>query len=132
MASLRAASEASTTTSEMCAQWLVEETIAERLAQDLEDVARARGPFIQPQEAVVRQGHLPRYQQLAIAHHAHIGNDVIGGPARARGDDGGAPTRQAGAARDAGSLPRGRQARRGQNHRHEELGRLQTLSSSHP
>jgi hypothetical protein len=42
------------------------------------------------------------------------------------------PTRQATDAMDAGGLPRCRQARRWQNHRNEELGMLQTLSSSHP
>jgi hypothetical protein len=80
-----AASAASAATSAMCAYWLVEETVLERLAQDLEDLALALGPLIQPQEAMRRQGHLPRRGQLAAAAQARIGDGVVGGAERAGG-----------------------------------------------
>jgi hypothetical protein len=37
----------------MCATWLLEDTILERLSQELKDMALALGPLIQPQEAMV-------------------------------------------------------------------------------
>ena len=46
MAWLRAARAASATTSAMCAQWLLEATILEWLAQDLEDMALELGQLI--------------------------------------------------------------------------------------
>jgi hypothetical protein len=88
----------------MCAQWLLEETILERLAQDIEGVAHELRPPIQSQEAVVRQGDLPRHGQLAAADHDRLGDGVVGSPERARGDDGGAPTRQAGDTVNTSSL----------------------------
>ena len=50
---LRAASAASAMKSEICAQWLLEETVLERLGQDLEDMALALGPLIQKQDAII-------------------------------------------------------------------------------
>jgi hypothetical protein len=73
----RLARAASATTSAICAQWLVEETLLERLAQDFEHMPRARGPLIHKQDAVVRQGYL-QHEQLAAADHAHIGDRVVG------------------------------------------------------
>jgi hypothetical protein len=70
-------------------------TRLEQLAQDLEDMVRALRQLIQPQDAVVREGHLPRHGPLAAADHAHSG-DRLGGSEGARDDDGGAPTDQAG------------------------------------
>ena len=45
----RAASAAKAATSAMCAQWLVEDTILERLSPAFEDMARALGQLIQAQ-----------------------------------------------------------------------------------
>jgi hypothetical protein len=78
------------------------DTRLERLAQDFEDIALALGPLIQPQEAMMRQGHLPRRGELAATDQADIGDGVVGGAEGAGGDDGGVPTRQAGDAVDLG------------------------------
>jgi hypothetical protein len=42
--------------------------------------------------------------QLTAADHAHIGDRVVGRPKGARGDEGGAPTRQASDAMNPGGL----------------------------
>jgi hypothetical protein len=110
----RAASAANAMTSEMCARWSLSETNLERLAPDFEDLALARGPLIQPQEAMMRQRHLSRRWQLAATDQAHIGDGMVGGAERTRGDDSGPPPGEAGDAMDAGGLPRVRQARRRQ------------------
>jgi hypothetical protein len=87
----------------------------ERLSPDLEDLAPGLRQFIQEQEAVVRQGHLPRQGPLAAADHANSGDGVVGGPQGARRDEGGAPTRQAGDAMNPRGLQRFRPAHRGQD-----------------
>jgi hypothetical protein len=51
--------------------------ILERLAQDLEDLARARGLLIQQHEAVVRQRHLPRHGPRVAADQANIGGRMV-------------------------------------------------------
>jgi hypothetical protein len=61
-----------------CGRWYTGDTLLERLAQDLEDMARARGQLIQAQEAVVRQRDLPRQEPLAAADHAYLGDGVVG------------------------------------------------------
>jgi hypothetical protein len=55
---------------------------------------------------MVCQGHLPRHGQLAATDQAHIGDHVVTGAERVRGDDSGAPAGQAGDARDPGGLQR--------------------------
>jgi hypothetical protein len=65
--------------------------ILERLAADFPDLARACGPLIQPQEAMVHQEPLPRHGHLAAANHTHLGDGVVGGLERAHRDEGGAP-----------------------------------------
>ena len=114
MAWLRAASAASATTSVMCAQSLVEETLLERLAPDLADMAFGLGPLILQQEAVMGQGHLPWPRQLAAADHADSGDGVVGGAEGVGGDDGGAIAGEASDAMDPGGLPRCRPAHRRQ------------------
>ena len=47
------------------ARWYSCETLLERLAQDLQDVAAELRPFIQKEHAVVRQRHLARHGQVA-------------------------------------------------------------------
>jgi hypothetical protein len=69
-------------------------------------MARALGPRIQAQDAVVGQRHLPRHRQLAAAAHTDSGDGVMRGPERAHGDEGGALARQAGDAMAAGGLQR--------------------------
>ncbi len=51
------------------AKLYVYETLLERLSQDFEDMALELGPLIQEQDAVMRQGHLPRQGPLAVADH---------------------------------------------------------------
>jgi hypothetical protein len=90
-------------------------TLLERLSPDLEAMARARRPLIHQPEAMVREQHLPRQGYLDTADHVHRGDGGVGGLERAGGDDGGAPTRQASDAREAGGLQRFRQAHRRQH-----------------
>jgi hypothetical protein len=52
----------------MCAKWLLWETILDRLAQDLDDMALALGQLIPKQDAMMRQRDLPRHGQLAADH----------------------------------------------------------------
>jgi hypothetical protein len=66
----------------MLARLSAEDTILQRLSPDLENMARARGPLIQPQDATVRQRHLPRHGPRAAADHAHLGDGAVGGPSR--------------------------------------------------
>jgi hypothetical protein len=73
-----------------------EETIAERLAQDLEDMALELGQLIQEQDAVVRQRHLTGHGQLTTADHADIGNGMVRRAKGTRGDDGGVAAGPAG------------------------------------
>jgi hypothetical protein len=63
----RSASTASAIKSEICAQCLVEETLLERLSQDLEDMVLELEPLIHKQDTVVRQRHRPRQEPLAAA-----------------------------------------------------------------
>ncbi len=75
-------------------------------------MALAPGPLIQPQEAMARQGHLPRPRQLVAADHADSGDGVMRGAEGAGGDEGGAPAGQGDDAVDPGALPCVRQAHR--------------------
>ena len=111
---MRAANAASAVRSETPARWCFCNPIFERLAQDFEDLAPARGPLIPKQEIMMRQRHLSRQGQLAAADQTHLGDGVVGSQERARGDDGRAPAGEAGDARDTGGLPRCRQAHRRQ------------------
>jgi hypothetical protein len=74
------------------------DTLLERLAQHLQDVAAALRPCIQEESAVVRQRHLPRLRHRPAADQAHIRDGVRGGPEGPGGDQGGPG---AGEARDA-------------------------------
>ena len=81
------------------------DTLLEGLAPDLEAMARACGPLIHEQDAMVRQGHLPRQGPLAAADQAHIRDRVVRGAERACDDEGGATARQASDAMNPGGLP---------------------------
>jgi hypothetical protein len=61
-------------------------TLLEGLTQDLQDVASELRQFIQPEHAVVRPRPLARQWHLAATDQPHIGNRVMGGATRARGD----------------------------------------------
>jgi len=58
------------------------DTLLERLAQDLQDMAAALGQFIQAAHAVVGQRYLARRRHVAPADQPHIGDGVMGGATR--------------------------------------------------
>ena len=97
----RAASAARAGKSRTCGTLSPYDTLLERLAQGLEDMALELGQPIQEQDAMMRQRDLPRHGQLAAADQAHIGDGVAGSAERAGGDDSGAPDGTAGDALDA-------------------------------
>jgi hypothetical protein len=49
----------------------VENTLLERLAQDLEDMAAELAESIQEEHAMVRQRHLPRHQYRPATDQPH-------------------------------------------------------------
>ena len=56
----------------------VEDTLLERLAQDLEDMAAELGPFIQEAHAMVGQRLLARHRHVAPANQPRIRDGVVG------------------------------------------------------
>ncbi len=80
------------------------ETLLDRLAEDLQDVAVELWPFIQQEEAVVGQRHLAWHRDLATPDQPHIRDRVVGGTERAGRHDGGAVAGEAGDAVNAGGL----------------------------
>jgi hypothetical protein len=72
-------------------------------------MAAKLGQFIQEQHAVVGPRHLAWQRHLAPTDQAHIGDGVLGGATRARGESG-AVAGAAGDARDAGGVDRCDQA----------------------
>jgi RecJ-like exonuclease len=54
------------------ARLYVRDTILERLAQHLQDVAAELRQFIQKEHAVVRRRHLARQRHVAAADQPHI------------------------------------------------------------
>ena len=71
------------------AKLYVDETILERLAQDLQDMAAELGPCIQEEHAIVGQGHFARHRHVAPADQPDIRDGVMGG----RETGGSSPTR---------------------------------------
>jgi hypothetical protein len=53
------------------------DAILEGLAQHLQDVACALGPFIQKEHAVVRQRHVFGHRHLSAADQPHVRNGVV-------------------------------------------------------
>ena len=82
-----AASPASTARSTTRGRLYLYDTLLERLAQALEDLARALWQLMQEQDAMVRQGPLPRQGPLAAADQADVGDGMVGGPEGARRDE---------------------------------------------
>jgi hypothetical protein len=64
------------------AKLYVYETLLERLAQDLQDMAAELGQFIQEEHAIVGQRHFARHRHVAPADQPRIREGVVG---RAKG-----------------------------------------------
>jgi hypothetical protein len=56
----------------------VYETLLERLAQDLQDMATKLGPFIQEEHAIVGQRHVARHWHVAPADQPRIREGMMG------------------------------------------------------
>jgi hypothetical protein len=69
----------------------VYETLLQRLAPDLQDMAAALGPFIQEAHAMVGQRPLARHRHVAAADQSCIREGLVGGAIRAGRDQQGAP-----------------------------------------
>jgi hypothetical protein len=54
------------------------ETLLKRLAQDLQDMAAALGPFIQKEHAMVGQRHFSRHRHVASADQPRIRDGMVG------------------------------------------------------
>jgi hypothetical protein len=80
--SLRSASTARATRSRTPTKLYSYETLLERLAQDLENMAAALGPFIQEEHPVVREGHLARHRHLTPADPPRVSDGLVGGAPR--------------------------------------------------
>jgi hypothetical protein len=64
----------------------VYQTLLERLAQDLQDMAAALGPCIQEAHAVVGQRHLAGHRHVTTADQPRIRNGLVGRATRAGSD----------------------------------------------
>jgi hypothetical protein len=82
----------------------VEDTLLERLAQDLEDLAAELGEFIQEEHAMVCQRDLAWQRHVAPADQPDVGNGMMGRATRARRDPRRAVAGAAGDAIDARGL----------------------------
>jgi hypothetical protein len=83
---IRLANSASVWRLRTCERLSVENTLLERLAQDLRDMAAARRPCLQEEHAVVREGHLAGHLHVAAADQPPIGDGVMRGVTRAGRD----------------------------------------------
>jgi hypothetical protein len=80
------------------------DTLLERLAQDVEDVAAELRQFIENEHAMVGERDVAGHRHLADPDQPHIRDGVVRGTKRSRGDKGGAIAGEAGAAMDARDL----------------------------
>jgi hypothetical protein len=80
------------------------DTLLERLAQDLQDVAVELRQFIQQEHPVVRPRYVAGPRHLPPTDQPHIGDRVVGGAKRPRREARGAVTGAAGDAVDAGGV----------------------------
>jgi hypothetical protein len=87
-----------------CGRLSVENTLLERLAQDLENMAAELGQFIQEEHAVVGQRHLAGHRHLTPADQPHVRDGAAGGAERAWGDQRRTVARAAGDAVEARGL----------------------------
>jgi hypothetical protein len=61
-----------------CGRLYLEDTLLEWLPQDLEDMAAARGPYIQAAHAVAGQRHFARPRRVAPADQPHTQDGLRG------------------------------------------------------
>jgi hypothetical protein len=87
-----------------CQRLYAYDTLLERLAQDLQDVATELRQFIQKEHLMVRQRHLAGQRHLSPTDPAHIGDRVVRGANRVGGDQRRAVAGEAGDAMDAGGV----------------------------
>jgi hypothetical protein len=87
-----------------CGRLYVYDTLLERLAQDLQDVAAELRERIQAEHAMMRQRHVARHRHLAPADRPDIQEAKIRGPKGAGHDDGGAVAGEPGDAGNARGL----------------------------
>ena len=100
----RAAKVAKTLKSRTPAKLYVYETLLERLAQDLRDMAAARGLCIQEAHAMVGQRHVARHWHVPPADEPNIREGLVGRATRARRDPRRAVASEAGDAVDTRGL----------------------------
>jgi hypothetical protein len=91
------------------------ETLLQRLAQDLKDMAAELWQFVQEEDAVVGQRHFTGHRHVAPADQSGVGDRVMRGGTRARGDHRRAGAREAGEPVDSGCLKGFREGHGGQN-----------------
>jgi hypothetical protein len=111
----RRANSAKVMRSRTPAKLYVYEAILRRLTQHFQDVAAELWQFIQQENPLVRQRHVARQRHLATPDQPHIGDRVVRGATRPRGDHGGALAGEAGDAVEAGGLEGFGEAHRGQD-----------------
>jgi hypothetical protein len=80
----RAANAASATRSRTCGRLYFCDALLKRLAQNLQDMAAALRPFIQKENAVVRQRHFAGHRHLPATDQPDIRNGVVGSAKRPR------------------------------------------------
>jgi hypothetical protein len=80
------------------------DTILERLAQNLEDMAAKLGQFIQEEHAIVGQRHLAEHRDVAAADQPRIRDSLVGRTSRAGCHQRRAVPGKAGDAVNAGDL----------------------------
>jgi hypothetical protein len=100
-----------------CGRLYVYETLLERLAQDLQDVAAELRLLIQKENPVVRQRHVAWPRHLAPADQPDVRDGVMGGAKRASRHQRGAVAGEAGNTMDACGLNGF-----GQGHRRQDGG----------
>jgi hypothetical protein len=88
----------------MPARLYVYDTIFERLPQHLQGMAAELREFVQKQHAIVGQRYLAWHRHVTATDQAHLGDGMMRGATRVRGDDGGAGAGEAGDAVDAGGF----------------------------
>src|SRR5262245_52000177 len=103
--------------SRTCGRLYAYDALLERLAQDLQDVATELRQLIEKEHPVIRERHVARQRDLALADEAGVRDVLVGGAGRAGGDQGRAAAGAAGDAVDA----RGADGL-GQGHRRQDGG----------
>jgi hypothetical protein len=88
----------------MCGRVYACDTLLERLAPDLQDMAAALGPCIQEAHAMVGQRHVARHRDVAAADQPRIRDGVVGRATRAGRDPRRAGAGEAGNAVDTRGL----------------------------